>query len=1068
MEQTGMNNALSERLSLSLVQQDVFYDQLHSIDSPKYNIGGYVHLNGIDEEKIKQAHTLVLTNNRMFRMRLVNDLDGVFVCLSPDIDTYLQVIDMSAEKDPHISASKWIDTIFSRPFDLYSEKLFFAFLLKISNSEYFYVGIAHHLVIDGWGFANWARQLGDYYSNNTPEVESEAHFLTYYTQDFSYLQSERYLNDKNFWSDYLNNHTTRNFSANRSVKVGESCSQRLCFDVDTGLYNAVLASSDILRRNEHSLFFALVAAYFSRITQRGIINIGVPVHNRKGAENKRFIGLFTSMSPVQIEVQDQWSFVDLVEKIKQEQAKVYRHQKYPIGHMVRDLGPAARAGLFEIGVNYLKLDNKFIYGDTTAKICYVENNYQTTPFNLTVWSNGEAEPLQLQIDFSLQHFNAEEINLIGARLQWLLLQIAQNPDVKIGSLDLISREEKEFIWPAPDVVDVIKEEVPFIQLFEEQVVAQPDKLALSWRTETFSYRQLNQQAAALADKLGHIGIGTGHLVGLLLDRRPEMVIAILALHKLGAAYLPLDPSYPTGRLGFMVEDSKCRLLLTTSHFSELANVLGIDILTVDDCATRTTDRQLHRLFSNAAAPQQLAYVIYTSGSTGKPKGVMVSQRALSNFLQSMKVKPGFGPDDCLLAVTPFSFDISILELLLPLLSGGSVRLFHTALTHDVQGFIQDLDTQSISMLQMTPSAWKILLGAGWKGSPNLTALAGGEALPIHLAGNLVPKVKSLWNMYGPTETTIWSSCSQVRLPMEINSIGKPIANTQMLIMDAHNRPLPMGVFGMLCIGGKGLAEGYLFRPELTEERFTNVLGQRWYQTGDIARLLPNGEFEFQGRADHQIKMNGYRIELGEIEGVLSRQSNIIDNAVLIKTLAGGRQTLCAYYQCHGDINELELKAALAVDLPSYMLPSVYIRVDKFPRTPSGKTDLNALPEPEFNVDEESVQISQNHDELTLTLLGMVKAHLHISRLTPGDNFFDVGASSIDVMDMATRLNRELGLTLSVIDMFAHPSIQALVKFIQGKSSEQSLLHKMKRQEAAQAGKSRLNNRLNARKLLDEV
>lgn len=1057
--------------TLSLVQQDIFYDQLHQLGSPKYNIGGYVSLGSIDENKLKQAHAAVVSKNRMFGMFLVKNTDGVFVSLRDDIDIDLPLVDLTSESNPEASAQNWIRNAFSQPFDLFGESLFCVTLLKISSHQYFYVAKAHHLLIDGWGIATWARQLGNYYSGLSVETETEADLFSYYTQDFDYLKSSRYLNDQSFWKSYLTGQPVRLFSPRRLTQKENKSSQRLTFDISLDLYKRVLSVSDVLAKNEHSLFFALVALYFSRVLQCDEIVIGVPSHNRRGAVHKKMIGLYTSVSPVRIEMQDGWSFIQLVEAIKLEQAKVFRHQKYPIGHMVRDIGPAARVGLFDIGVNYLKLDNKFTYGDSFAEIRYVENSYQTTPFNLTVWDNGESQPVQLQVDFCLNFFSESDVKSIGARLVHLFEQVAVDPDRPIGELSVVAPTELALVWPKAQSSKISSEFIPFINVFELQVLAQPDRLALSYLQQNFTYSQLNQLAASLAYKLADRGVESGSIVGLLLGRTPEMLIAILALHKLGAAYLPLDPSYPEARLRFMLEDSRCSLVLTTVDLLGFSSGLKLDVMTLDTNAELALETnslsQQFSVCSSCANASQLAYVIYTSGSTGKPKGVMLSQRALSNFLQSMVYEPGFDSDGCLLAVTPFSFDISILELLMPLMNGGAVRLFHTSLTQDVIGFIRDLERYPITMLQMTPSAWKILLAAGWTGAKELVALVGGEALPAHLAEEMVPKVKQLWNMYGPTETTIWSSCKRVQLPMSVSSIGKPIANTQMIVLDAKNRILPVGVFGMLYIGGSGLAEGYLFRPELTAEKFITLHGQRWYQTGDVARLLATGEFEFQGRADHQVKMNGYRIELGEIETVLSRYPGVTNTAVLIKKLASGREVLCAYYQSSSVINDSDIKSALKADLPVFMIPSVYVRLSVFPQTPGGKTDLKALPEPVDVSLNNQEKVSQIYDELTHVLLTLVKSHLHLSRLEPTDNLFDVGATSMDVMAISVKITQELDVNISVIDLFAHPSVGGLVKFLQGNNSTSSS-QIVKRQEAAARGKSRLSNRLNSRKVLDEV
>lgn len=1056
---------------LALVQQDIVYDQLHRLASPLYNIGGYVSLKRVDVTRLREAHRRVVTENRLFAARLVAVEGGLRLRLGETLDSRLELVDLTAEADPESAARHWLDGAFAQPFDLYGACLYRAHLLKLSEDSYFYVGIAHHLIVDGWGFANWARQLGEHYAGHSPEPETFADFARYFSQDTDYLESERYVRDRAFWNHYLAEPKPLLAPIRtQAFAPGERCSQRVCVELDHALLDQLLAADERLAKNEHSLFLALVALYFSRVCQRPSLSLGVPAHNRRGAAHKRLVGLFTSVSPVQIALDESLSFPQLVEAVKAEQAKVFRHQKYPLGHMVRDLGPAARAGLYEVGVNYLKLDNQFDYGEFSAHIVYHPNNYQNTPFNLTLWDTGASQPAQLQIDFSLQYFTADEVELIGARLLHLMAQVAANPAQPLAALDLIAPAEAALVRPAlPDLPTAPSQ--PFIALFEQQVAQRPEQLALSWREHEFTYLQLDQLASKLALRLASHHICTGALVGLLLGRRPQLVIAILALHKLGAAYLPLDPAYPPARLEFMLADSGASLLLQDAgldHADLVTGYSGPRLLLDDDWLNLPAGAFTMTLPSWACA-SQLAYVLYTSGSTGQPKGVMIGQRALSNFLQSMALQPGFGAGDWLLAVTPFSFDIAMLELLLPLMTGGTLRLFHRALAQDPAGLLDELNTHPIRLLQMTPSAWKLLLAAGWQGSENLLALAGGEALPAHLAETLVPKVEQLWNMYGPTETTIWSSCGQVSLPSTA-SIGKPIANTRFQILDARQRPLPMGVFGALYIGGLGLAHGYLKRPELTAERFIDLQGERWYETGDMARLLANGEFEFQGRADHQVKLNGYRIELGEIESRLARVPGIANCAVLIKSL-NERQMLTAYYSLMvgSQLDETGIRAALAEDLPVFMVPSAFIALAQFPLTPSGKTDLKALPEPvqPSALIETKSPAPAPGDDFTDQLLRLSRHWLRLPKLSARDNFFDAGASSLDVTDLAGGLSRDLGLNLSVIDLFSHPSVGALARHLQGSASAPPP-QSAARQHAAERGKARLQNRLTARKLLDEA
>jgi amino acid adenylation domain-containing protein len=562
----------------------------------------------------------------------------------------------------------------------------------------------------------------------------------------------------------------------------------------------------------------------------------------------------------------------------------------------------------------------------------------------------------------------------------------------------------------------------------------PDKIAIQFYSVNLTYNSLYESSNKLAKILIDNNIQTGDVVALALDRSPEMVISLLAILKSGAAYVPLDPEYPKDRIEFMLEDSAAKILLTSKKYHNHFNAHATELLIED---------ALEKFGSYTAEEPEitlngddLAYILYTSGSTGKPKGVQIRHFNLVNFLLSMQKEPGIGADDKLLAVTTISFDIAGLELYLPLITGAQLVLTNSETAKDGRLLLDIVKAEQITFMQATPYTWRMMLEAGWNERLPLKILCGGEALPKDLVGKLIPVVSSLWNMYGPTETTIWSTLKLIETDEEI-TIGKPIDNTQVYILDEKLNTLTDGTIGEIFIAGDGVAKGYLNRPDLTAGRFIDdpfakEPGSKMYGTGDLGKFKANGDIQCLGRIDHQVKVRGYRIELEEIEHGLLTQPDIKEAVVIAREDTPGDPRLVAYVVLASGTETSDLKSqtynwhqALMAILPEYMVPDDFVLMASIPITPNGKIDRKALPKPDYNlINREGEYIAPRTDiekqvaEIWAELMGLEKISIF-------DNFFTLGGRSLVAVQIMARIEKVTGKRLPLATLFEYSTIEKL-------------------------------------------
>jgi amino acid adenylation domain-containing protein len=595
-----------------------------------------------------------------------------------------------------------------------------------------------------------------------------------------------------------------------------------------------------------------------------------------------------------------------------------------------------------------------------------------------------------------------------------------SPDKKVG--------EKSMAKPIPAMQCLD-------QLFSVQVENQPDAIAVVFNGTVLTYRELDRRADAVARRLRHLGVGADVLVALFSDRSLDMVVGVLGVLKAGGAYVPLDPTHPRKRLAYVLSDAQPLVVLTQERLQAELPPHPSHVVIIDAAVSSVAPPERAPPRDRAHSARDLAYVIYTSGSTGEPKGVEIEHHAVASMLESMQRRPGFSADDTMLALTTPAFDISVLEVFLPLVSGGRVVIADTKTIGDGDALARLITLSRANVLQATPSTLRMLLDAGWSGDPRLKILCGGEAWSADLAAQILQRCDSLWNMYGPTETTVWSAVDKVEAGRPV-VIGPPIAETQFYVLDGASQLVPIGEAGELHIAGAGLARGYLRRPQLTSERFVanpfaTEPGALMYRTGDLVRRLADGTLEFLGRLDHQVKIRGHRVELGEIEVAVERHPGIKRCVVVACEGERGERRLVAYVIPAAGLLAVarELRLFLGKTLPGYMVPSVFISVASFPLTPNGKLDRSALPTPDAAPQDTDFALvpPRTPTEMTLSLIWCDV--LNLKQIGVRDNFFDLGGHSLLAVRVVGEINKTLKVRLNIPAFFQNPTIERLAEVL---------------------------------------
>ncbi len=1027
---------------LSFAQQRLWFLQQLNPESPAYNMPVASRLLGrLDAHALEQAlneivqrHEVLRTTFQMVDAQPMQVISPRAVLTLPLIDlTHLPETTRETEADRHAVEN------LRQPFDLVNGPLVHASLLRMSAEDHVLLLAMHHIISDGWSISVLVNELAALYNSFLTGAPSTLPNLPIQYADYaqwqrSWLTGEVFDVQLDYWKKRLEGAppilevpTDRPRPSIQSFR-GSLEHFNVAEDVVRGL-------RELCRQEGATMFMVLLAAFqtlLHRYSGQDAIVVGTPIAGRNRQELERLIGFFINTLVMRADFRDGLTFRQLLSEVKETALSAYAHQEFPFDKLVEELRPQRDLSHMPIIQAMFALQNtpeeSIELPGLTIKQVNVDNQTARFDLSLNVWETGPA--LTGYLSYRTDLFDAATIVRMLAHFRNLLESIGRDPDERVESLSLLSEDERRQLLHSwnPLSETSFPPDVTLDRLFEAQVGRTPGAIALTFENEQVTYAELNQRANQLAHQLRASGVGPEVLVGLCLERGIELVIGILGILKAGGAYVPLDPSYPRERLRLMIEDAKPAVILTTDNIDQ----------------NHGSDQNLNRGFD----PRHPCYVIYTSGSTGTPKGVMVTHRNVARLLAATHEWFKFDEHDTWTLFHSYAFDFSVWELWGALLSGGKLVVVPYWVSRSPEDFYALLVRERVTVLNQTPSAFRQLsrIDAAQDNSEPLSlrvVIFGGEALdPASLAGwmerhgDVQPR---LINMYGITETTVHVTYRPLTSSDAATGsvIGEPIPDLQLYLLDKQLEPVPLGVCGEMYVGGAGLARGYLNRAELTAERFIpdpfgRDAGARLYRTGDLARRLGNGDVEYLGRADDQVKVRGFRIEPGEIETAVLTHPSLRAAIVVARPDAGGDQRLCAYVvvRQRGELRVDELRAYLRERLPEHMVPALFVELDEIPLTAHGKVDKRRLPEPgrerpEFGSRYETARnaVEAMLSDLWSDVLGIENVGIH-------DDFFDLGGDSIKGVIFINGLQERLGEIVHVVNIFNAPTIASFARYLE--------------------------------------
>ncbi|MEJ1929594.1 amino acid adenylation domain-containing protein, partial [Nostoc sp. NIES-2111] len=936
-------------------------------------------------------------------------------------------------------------------FDLTKSPLMRLFLIQLTDDTYQFIWSKSHLILDGWSRALILKEVLDIYDALHRGEDIYLAPNRTYGDYIEWLQQQDLSQAEAFWRRTLGDvEASTSLGVDRNhVFAGEEIytEQQVKLSAATTTALQTLAQQNRLTLN--TVIQGAYALLLSRYSNQNDVIFGVTSAGRPasvvGAES--MVGLFINTLPARVQVNPEELLLPWLQKLQVQRAEVNNYEYSPLMQVQAWSNVPRNLPLFESIVvfeNY-PMDASLKEWGGNLKVNNIQS-LEKTNYPLTVMAVPGTE-LELKLLYDRRRFDAATITRMLGHFSTLLESIATNPSQQLKDLPWLTVDEKhQFLidW------NNTQAEYPaqcIHQLFEAQVDKTPDAVAIEFADQQLTYRELNQRANQLAHYLQELGVKPEVLVGVCVERSLEMLIGLLAILKAGGAYLPLDPAHPLERLTYILGDAQVSILLTQQKLPVTLPTTSAKTICLDTDTASIIQYDKHNLV-NEVTPNNLAYLIYTSGSTGKPKGVQVPHRGVVNFLNSMLVSVGMTQQDILLPVTTITFDIAVLELFLPLIVGARIVVVSREVASDGVQLATSIAQYKTTFMQATPATWRMLLAARWQGNKQLKILCGGETLPVELAKELQQRCACLWNVYGPTETTIWSTIYQVNQIGERFTnipIGRPIANTQIYILDQGLQPVPVGVIGELYIGGDGVTRGYLNRPELTAERFisnpfSDVPAARLYKTGDLARYCADGNIEFLGRSDYQVKIRGFRIELGEIEAIVSQHPEVNAAAVIAWENELGVQRLVGYIVPRQESSDLvaQLQQFLKRKLPEYMVPATFVMLEALPLTPNNKVDRKALPAPNKIQLEAELDFVPPETVAEQQLADIWTQVLGLEKVGVNQNFFELGGDSIRSIQVQSQA-REQGINFSLPQLFQYQTIREIVKNVINNDADTELL-----------------------------
>ena len=1043
-------------LPLSFAQQRLwFLDQLEP-NNAFYNISGAVRLEGkLKVDLLERTFTEIVRRHEVLRTTFtLLEEQPVQVIAEPSPFT-LRLTDLStlppsdwpAETQRRAAAEAHL------PFDLAVGPLLRTQVLRFSESEHVLLLTMHHIVSDGWSIGVLIREVAALYKAFINGEESPLEELPVQYADFSYwqrewLQGQVLQAQLHYWRGELadaptvlelpTDHPRPPLQSYRGAHHSLSLSPELSAQL-----------RELSRRHGTTLFMTLLAAFdllLSRYSGQGQVLVGTPIANRNRSETEALIGFFVNTLVLRGDLRGNPTFRELLHRVRESALGGYAHQDLPFEKLVEELQPErdmSRSPLFQV-MFVLQNAPQEALELPGLRLSGVGGSGETAKFELTLGLEEREGVIVGGVEYNRDLYEEETVERMARQYERVLAAVVREVEVRVGEVAMLSEEERDQLLSQWNETRREYEgaEGTIHELIEGQAERTPAAIAVVFDDERLTYGELNARANQLAHYLRRQGVGVEQVVGVLMERSLEMVVALLGILKAGAAYLPLDPTYPQERLGYMLSDGGVRVVLTQGPvWREKESELGAaveQVVRVEEQWAEVAGESRERVESGVRG-ENLAYVIYTSGSTGNPKGAMNTHRAIHNRLLWMQEAYHLTSDDCVLQKTPFSFDVSVWEFFWPLMTGSRLVMAIPNGHLDSAYLIELIRSEQITTLHFVPSMLQAFLeetGVGRCQSLR-RVVCSGETLSVGLQQRFFERVENceLHNLYGPTEAAVDVTSWQCRIEDESRTvpIGKPIANLRIYLLDSRQQPVPVGVVGELHIAGMGLGRGYLQRPELTAERFIpdslgGEAGSRLYRSGDLARYMGDGNIEFLGRVDHQVKVRGVRIELGEIEGALNEHPGIRASVVVVQADHRGEKRLVAYVVGEEKVASSELRRYLRERLPESMIPQGFVQMERLPLTSSGKIDRRGLPERKA-IGEATAEYEAPRNEVEGEIASIWGSVLGVERVGIHDNFFDLGGHSMLAIHVHRKLRAALKRELSVVDMFRYPTVDSLAAYL---------------------------------------
>ena len=1031
----------NDPVPISLEQQNVWLHSSMAPSQPLYNEPITIHRKGsFDLALMEKSFNEMLRRHEAWRTSF-QIVDGEVVpIVHDDLYVHLPLVDLTGlpATDREAEALRLATEDAHTPIDLTTPPLFRARVFKIAEDDHRLHLTLHHIIFDGVSIyrivvPELSAIYDAYASGRTPQLDQpDLQYGDYAVWRERQMVSDSVVKQMDYWRQTLRGPLPvlqLPFDRPRPSIPSYRGSMET-FSLSGPLTEALKAFS---RKEGLTLYMTLLAAFkalLHRYSGQEDIIIGGVTDTRRRPELQKVVGYFLNSLVLRTKPLGRLRFREFLAQVGDTVVGALSASDVPFDRIVRDIQPKRDLSahpLFQVLFSVEPPAPVFAQGwDLTQ----MDVTVGASKFDLYLELDERPEGMIGRFLYSTDLFDPQTIQRMIGHWRTILEAIVADPDCLLERLPLLTPDETRQLLTQWNDTAADVPRATIHQMFEDQAARSPHATAVECDGKSLTYMDLDRRANALANRLREPGVTTGTLVAICVERSVDMLVGLLAILKTGGAYLPLDPAFPQQRLAMILEDARPALLLTQPFLVDALPDSDVKLVFCDDGNDSAVTGP--KVAPTHMSGDDLAYVIYTSGSTGRPKGVEIPHRATVNLLSSIKQKPGCGAADALLAVTTLSFDIAALELFTPLLSGGRVIIAKRDDVSDPARLARLVERSGCTIMQATPATWRALLEAGWAGKKGLKILCGGESLPRELADQLLDRAGEVWNMYGPTETTVWSTIHKVAHGGQSVPIGRPIANTQIYILDAKGNPVPVGVTGELYIGGAGVARGYHKRDDLTRERFVTVAaapGERIYRTGDLARYRADGTIECFGRNDQQVKVRGFRIELEEIEAALARHPALASVALKAWPDPSGELGLCAYMVNREEPapDVAELRQFLRQSLPDYMIPSRYVWLPALPMTPNAKVNRNALPEPGHTAPRLAFVAPRN--DLERKLADVWKDVLQIESVGVTDDFFNLGGHSLLFARLVRRIEEIFGGRLSMSSAFQASTLESMATLL---------------------------------------